>query len=678
MQAINGAAALAVAVLVAIAGSAGARDFEFNTSPTYLKDAPAMRSSSEWVDIGDANNDGRDDLSVVVWDPWPTAPDTSPVYRHVNVRLQRDDGSLAAPLSLSLPMTSMNTVEAVDLDGNGQNELVVGYDEGLAIYRWNGAEFVPTLVPASFDCDDMAIGDIDGNGTRDIVCQSAAANVASIYMVASDGTIAGPGYMGTPSSNAARQTKLGDVTGDGRPDLLQADQGMWSFIVYANDGEGGFLPPRSYAYPLDYYTGFNGRGIEAFDTDGDGTLEVVVGRECNTPCANLLVYRNGSDGYLRLAQIIATLDNPDALEKADVDGDGYPDLLVTHGGYSTLGRYMGGPDGMATTEIRSGALNTQATAFFDLGDLNGDGRMDFAINNTGWNAGVKYGMGKRSRDVNGNWMSDLVWRDTTGRTAVWPQGWVSNSMALPNVALPWAVKAAGDFDGDDKADLFWRNPSNGANMIWLGADANTTQDAIPLAPQWQIAGSGDFDGDLHDDILWRNSSTGENAIWFSGRFDDAIAIRAVPDVRWQVAGIGDFDGDRVDDILWRHSATGSNSVWFSADVATSVALAPVQNLAWKVAGIGDFNRDGMDDVLWRNAQSGGNSIWRSANAARQQPVASVGNPAWQVAAVGDYSGDGIDDIVWRNTNGSNLIWLDADAAKQQTLGTAGPAWQVVP
>jgi hypothetical protein len=75
------------------------------------------------VDIGDANNDGRDDLSVIVWDPVPAMIPTGwiPLRRAV-VRLQNEDGTLGAPIILSAPNQSMNTVEAVDLDGNGERE----------------------------------------------------------------------------------------------------------------------------------------------------------------------------------------------------------------------------------------------------------------------------------------------------------------------------------------------------------------------------------------------------------------------------------------------------------------------------------------------------------------------------------------------------------------------------
>ena len=684
MHQANRPAAWAAAAILAIgfggARSAAARDFEFNVVPTNVE--PATYAYSEWVDIGDANNDGRDDLSVVAWDPVPAVIPTGwTQYRHVSVRLQNDDGTLGAPITLSAPMQSMNAVEAVDLDGNGERELVVGFDGGLLVYRWNGAEFVPTVVSALVDCRDMAIGDIDGNGTRDVFCSAREAQYGAIYLVAPDGTVGDPGYIQTSTYKAtSRQFKVDDVTGDGRADLVQADLGVWSFVVYPNDGAGSFLPPRAYAYPLDSYTGFNSNAVETFDVDGDGTREVVVARSCNTPCSALLVYRRDANGYLRLAQSIPTYDIPATLEKYDVDGDGYLDLLVGHDGWSSIGRYMGGPGGMSQTEILTGNLATSGLGLFiDFGDLNGDGRTDLATNNAVWNAELKFGMGKRASDVNRNFMSDLVWRDTTGgRATVWPEAYASTAQALPNVAGPWTIKAVADFDGDDKADVFWRNPSNGANMIWLGADASTTLATVPLAAEWQLVGSGDFDGDQRDDVLWRNAKTGDNMVWHGARSDRAATLYRVQDARWQVAGVGDFDGDRVDDILWRHSGNGSNSVWFSGNVAGSVAITPVSNLAWKVVGVGDFNRDGMDDIAWRNAQTGANTIWRSASAARQQAVATVSNTAWKIVAVGDYNGDGFDDFVWRNSTGAVLLWLKGDASKQRALGNVGSAWQVVP
>src|SRR5256712_4812066 len=139
----------------------------------------------------------------------------------------------------------------------------------------------------------------------------------------------------------------------------------------------------------------------------------------------------------------------------------------------------------------------------------------------------------------------------------------------------WQVQGIGDFDGDGRADILWRNLSTGENYIWLMNGLSTVSQGsvnfVDPASGWQVQGIGDFDGDGKADILWRNSSTGENYIYLMNGLTIARpgSINSVSDQAWQVNGIGDFDGDGKADILWRNSSTGENYIWRMNGLSTA-------------------------------------------------------------------------------------------------------------
>lgn len=57
-------------------------------------------------------------------------------------------------------------------------------------------------------------------------------------------------------------------------------------------------------------------------------------------------------------------------------------------------------------------------------------------------------------------------------------------------------------------------------------------------PSWQIVGVGDFYGNGKADILWRNVSTGENYMWLMNGLSvsSSGSVQAIGDLNWQIVG----------------------------------------------------------------------------------------------------------------------------------------------
>jgi hypothetical protein len=284
--------------------------------------------------------------------------------------------------------------------------------------------------------------------------------------------------------------------------------------------------------------------------------------------------------------------------------------------------------------------------------------------------------------------SDLVWRNANGDAGIWLStasgGFTATDFGV--VDSSWSIQAVGDFNGDKKADLLWRNTANGQVGEWLSTPGSgytgfTAPILATIDPGWQVQGAGDFSGDGRSDILWRNIS-GETGIWLTTAAGHTSVDFGVIDNGWTIQGVGDFNGDAKADILWRN-VDGDVGEWLSDGLGgfTTPILANIDP-SWKIQGAGDFSGDGLSDILWRNI-NGDTGVWLTKSGGGYTVVDfGTVDLNWTIQGVGDFNGDGKADLLWRNTaTGQVGEWLSKAGGgftgfTTPILATVDPSWRL--
>jgi hypothetical protein len=292
-------------------------------------------------------------------------------------------------------------------------------------------------------------------------------------------------------------------------------------------------------------------------------------------------------------------------------------------------------------------------------------------------------------DFNGDCKSDILWRNSTTEQVY---EWLMNGTTYSGSGSPgtltsdWVIQGAGDFNGDGHADILWRNSTTGEVVIWL-MNGTTTASSTSLgyvSSDWVIQGVGDFNGDGKADILWRNSTTGQVYVWLmNGTTMSGGGSVSYVSSGWNIAGIGDFNGDGKADILWRNSTTGQVYVWLmNGTTLASMGSPGTPTSGWSIAGVGDFDGNGTSDILWSNSTTRQIYIW-FMNGTTMSSTGSVAfvSSGWNIQGVGDYDGSGRAGILWRNSTTEQVyVWLMNGATITSTgsPGTPAASWEIAP
>src|SRR5262249_8680084 len=125
-----------------------------------------------------------------------------------------------------------------------------------------------------------------------------------------------------------------------------------------------------------------------------------------------------------------------------------------------------------------------------------------------------------AHDFNGDCVSDIAWRHSSGEVVLWMMNGATaiGGSSPGSAASDWAIVAQRGFNGDGFGDILLRNGTNGQVAVWLMNGATATGGASfgSATSDWSIVGTGDFDGDGFGDILWYNAKAGPQiVVWLT-------------------------------------------------------------------------------------------------------------------------------------------------------------------
>jgi len=285
-----------------------------------------------------------------------------------------------------LPTLSANGVCAADLNGDGFPDLVFAnsndgqsYDVPSYIYWGSGTGFAPYLRASlqSFGAASVNAADLDGDGRPEILLVnqysgSADSRINSRIFWGNPHHYYSSASMTTIPGHGTYDTTVADLNDDGFPDVVLSNSYADGAYVYWG-GKEGFSTRRRATL-----TAAGGAfGSSAADLNRDGYLDLVFTRREGGKFVGTVLW-GSAEGYSAARKTDLPLKGKRSLSNAiaDLNRDGYLDLIFPDEYFGNLHIFWGGPDGYS--EARSWSKFVSAGSL-ELADLNGDGYLDFVI-----------------------------------------------------------------------------------------------------------------------------------------------------------------------------------------------------------------------------------------------------------------------------------------------------------
>ncbi len=323
-------------------------------------------------------------------------------------------------------------------------------------------------------------------------------------------------------------------------------------------------------------TGFaSSNSLAVADLNGDGYPDLITSNDPDGDSTSVAVSLGSASGSFSAPIFYPVAGFPGAIAVADLNHDGHPDVIVASTGYTTFYVFLGNGDGtlQAPSAVQiGGESGIQQLA---VGDFNNDGSIDVAVSCPS-GIGILLGNGD----------------GTFGTTAF--------TLGVDSYSGSYLVVA--DFNNDGLADIAVQdNSESSETQIFLGAGGGTFTFGPLLPPGLDSIGpiglvAADLNGDGKVDLVLGDT---HQSIVYIGKGDGTFTSGNTLDKLAASLALGDFNGDGKPDLVfsdandtnisvWTGDGTGAFGAAFGGDLASTSGIYRLV--------VADFNGDGRSDI----------------------------------------------------------------------------------
>ncbi len=342
-------------------------DGHFGPASTMLKAA-----GMAFVEAHDMDGDSQQDLCLVYYD-----------NGQVEIRLN-SDGALSPPLTPDVSLTGLGNYSFGDLDGDGDLDLkiegpmeidfegVVSIRHVSGLLENNGLGQLSVKRLLNVPGTPGKLADLDGDKMADLLyascCSPDSSGVITIHWNHGNWRFSLVDQTEIPL--APQDLESADMNLDGRPDLITANFGLKSIGIALGDGAGGFS--RISVCPTGVWTQYICPG----DFDGDGFADIAA---ISSDTQELTIYQNDRSGGLNAWRSYLPENRPKDLISADIDADGYEDLVVICHRFPEGGLYIYHNDGPESGFSRSEVNTVLGVGAVASGNFDNDNTLELAV-----------------------------------------------------------------------------------------------------------------------------------------------------------------------------------------------------------------------------------------------------------------------------------------------------------